>query len=147
MATERQIESYELHRDACISNGIPQTMFYHRQKEGTLTPVGPQGLNTRYTQPGPRSTDNPTDAGVAVWATWDGLNLRGIGQDGGDTAAARMWMERFLVQWAAIDDSYNPMNVQDDDFMVNTNGVRFKLENPALSPDGSYWKAVAVVQR
>lgn len=147
MANARQIESYKLHRECCIANGIPQTMFFHRQKEGTLTAVGPGGLNTRYTEPGPRSTDNPVDAGVAVWATWDGLNLRGIGQDGGDTQAARMWMERFLVQFAAIDDSFAALVVQDDDFMVNTNGVRFKLENPVLSPEGSYWKAVAVVQR
>src|SRR6185369_6282763 len=147
MATTRQIEIYNLHKECCIANGHPQAAIYHRHPEGVKTPVGPQGLNTRYQEPDPRSTDNPMDAAQLVWATWDGLNLRGIAQDGGDNLSSRMWMERFLVQFPAIDDNYNPVVVQDDDFITDPTGVRFKLENPVLSADGSYWKAVTVVYR
>lgn len=146
-ATERQIEIYNLHKECCIGNGHPQASIYHRQKEGTESAVGPQNLNTEYVFPDPRSTDTPLDAAVLVWATWDGLNLRGVAQDGGDTVSSRMWMERTLVQFPAIDDNFNPINVQDDDFITDPTGVRFKLENPVLSADGSYWKAVTMVVR
>lgn len=146
-ATDRQIEIYQLHKECCIGNGHPQASLYHRLQEGSEVAVGPQGLNTEYTQPNPRSTDNPMSAPVLIWATWDGLNLRGVAQDGGDTVSSRMWMERFLVQFPAIDDNYNLVVVQDDDFILDPSGVRFKLENPVLSADGSFWKAVTMVVR
>jgi hypothetical protein len=147
LATARQIEIYKLHRECCIANGHPQAVFFHRHSEGTELPVGPQGLNTEYTFPDPRTTDHPMDAAVNVWATWDGLNLRGVAQDGGDTTSGRMWMERTLVQFPAIDDSFNLVTVQDDDLILDPTGVRYKLENPVLSADGSYWKAVTMVER
>lgn len=147
IATARQIESYRLHRDCCIGNGHPQAAIYHRQPEGTEQAKGPQGLNTEYTFPNPRSTDSPMDPAVLVWATWDGLNLRGVAQDGGDTISSRMWMERFLVQFPAIDDNFNQVVVQDDDLITDPSGVKFKLENPVLSADGSFWKAVTQVFR
>lgn len=87
----------------------------------------------------------PLDTGVPLWAIWDGLNFRGTGQDAGDTQAARMWVERFLLQMPAIDDNYAIVILQDDDILADSTGTRFKLENPVLSTDGSYWKAVGMV--
>lgn len=146
-ATARQIEVYELHKEACIANGHPQTAFYHRLPEGTLTPVGPGGINKSYTFPDPRVTDNPKNAAIMLWVTWEGLQLRGYSQDGGDTMSSRMWNQRFLAQFPAIDDNYNEFTIFDDDFFVNAQNVRFKMENPVLSADGSFWTAVGIVQR
>lgn len=143
MATARQIEVYQLHKDACIANGHPQATIRHKRLEGTLTQIGPQGLNTLYTQPDPRVTDNPMDAGVGVWATWEGLHLRGINQDSGDTEASRMWIQRFLVQFPYIDDNYNDIVVQDDDFIFDARGTRYKLENPVPAADNAWWTAIA----
>ena len=143
MATVRQKEIYQLHKDACIANGHPQVQIRHRQKEGTLTQVGPQGLNTRYTQPDPRVADNPMNAAVNVWATWEGLHLRGINQDSGDTTASRMWIQRFLVQFPYIDDNGNDVIVQDDDFIFDARGTRYKLENPFVSADNAWWTAIS----
>lgn len=144
MATARQIEVYFLHRDTCKGNGHAQKLFLHRAREGTLTAVAGYPNNTDYQEPGPRSIDNPAtnSPGTALWVTWQPQLLRGGTQDAGDSAAARFWGGRSQVQFPAIDDLFNQIAIQDDDFMTDDQGFRYNIENPILSSDGAFWTAV-----
>jgi hypothetical protein len=67
--------------------------------------------------------------------------------DGGDTKAVRGWVFRFVGQVPAIDDNGNAITMQDDDFGVDPQGRRFRIENPVLSPDAGYWTFEGVRHR
>lgn len=130
-----------------MDNGHPQTSFLHRKSEGVLTPVPGFPNNMDYSQPGPRSTDNPTQTGIPIWATWEPLQLRGATQDAGDTEADKFWQMRSKFQCPAIDDNFNLLLIQDEDFVSDPQGNRLRLENPVLAPDGAFWTAMATVMR
>src|ERR1700687_2616219 len=144
-ATARQIEIYYLHRDVCTDNGHPQVSFLHRKSEGVLTPVPGFPNNMDYSEPGARSIDSPTQTSVALWATWEPLQLRGATQDAGDTESGKMWQMRSKFQCPAIDDNFATVVMQDEDYISDPQGNRFRLENPVLSPDGAFWTAIATV--
>lgn len=67
--------------------------------------------------------------------------------DAGDVKASRAWLFRFLGQVPSIDDNGNPVNIQDEDFGIDPQGRRFRIENPMLSPDGCFWSFEGIRMR
>jgi hypothetical protein len=142
-----QVQAYFIARNTCLGNNFGQTQFLHRQKEGTITPVPGNPIAAHFADAPPRTADNPMDAPVNVWMTWVPKKILGGSFDGGDTPAVRGWVFRFVGQCPAIDDSGNLINIQDDDFGVDPQGKRFRVENPVLSPDGCFWTFEGVRHR
>lgn len=101
----------------------------------------------RYSDPDPRTQDNPMDPVVNVWMTWVPRRVMGGTPDAGDTKAGRAWIFRFLGQCPAIDDNGNNIVLQDEDFGIDPQGHRFRVENPMLSPDGAFWSFEGIRMR
>ena len=140
--TARQVEIWRLHKDTCLGNGFGQTQFLHRHREGNLVSQPGFPNNTVYTTPDPRTQDNPNmDAALNVWMTWGPVRLKGgvDGGPGGDSRASKAWLFRNRGQCPAIDDNGNLIALHDDDFGIDPQGFRFRVENPGLTPDGSTW--------
>lgn len=139
--TARMVEIYRLHKDTCIINGIGQTSFFHRHPEGILSAVPGFPNNTDYQTPGPRTQDNPTDPVVLIWMTWVPFRMKGgtDGSIGGDARSSRAWLFRMHGQSPVIDDNGNQVLMTDEDFGLDPYGNKFRIENPALAPDGSAW--------
>jgi hypothetical protein len=146
MATPRQIDVFLLHKAVCTANGHLQPNFLHRRLEGTVIPV-PGTTNQRYTFPDPRTGDNPTDVGVPLWITWQPRRIMGSSADAGDNASGMFWQMRDVGQCAAIDNNYNNIVMQDGDFVTDPQGHRFRIENPILSPDNSFWSFEMAIMR
>lgn len=145
--TTAQVSAYFVARNTCLGNQFGQTTFFHRHPEGTLSSVSGNPNATLYTDPNPRTQDNPMDAGVSLWMTWTPRRIMGTATDSGDTKAMRAWIFRFLGQVPAIDDGGNQVNLQDEDFGIDPQGRRFRIENPMLSPDGAFWSFEGVRMR
>jgi hypothetical protein len=145
MATARQIEVYRLHKDVCLGNGHAQKFYLHRAPEGVLSAVAGFPNNTDYQEPGPRSIEGPATngpSGTPLWATWQPMIMRGGSGDAGDSEASRFWAGRMTIQFPAIDDSFNVIAMQDDDYISDDQGFRYNIENPMLSSDGAFWTAI-----
>jgi hypothetical protein len=51
-----------------------------------------------------------------------------------------MWMEKGEVEICSITaDGSAMVNLQDEDFIDLPSGHRARLENPCVSPDGTFW--------
>jgi hypothetical protein len=144
MATAAQVRAFQIAQQTSIAQGIGQSSFFHRHREGTLTPVPNNPNAVRYNDPDPRTGDLPTDAAVLVWAVMQPIRVRGNSTDGGDVKAARAWMELQLVQIPAIDSNGNAIVMQDEDILILPDGFKCRLENPTLSSDQCFWTANAV---
>jgi hypothetical protein len=134
-------EIRQVHKDVCLGNGVQQTPFYHRQPEGTLEPVPGYPNNTRYTGPGPRAGDNPMDAPVLVWLVSVPPTVSYMVRSGmnDDTEAFRSWIFRMIGQCPSIDDNDNVIAMADEDFFIDSQQRRMRIEIPVLSPDGAFW--------
>lgn len=147
MATLAQVIAWTVARNTCLGNNFGQSQFYHRHKEGSIIPVPGNPNALHFQDPDPRTQDNPMDAAVNVWMTWVPKRVLGTGFDGGDVKATHGWVFRFNGQVPAIDDGGNNITMQDDDFGVDPQGHRFRIENPVLSPDGCFWTFEGVRHR
>jgi hypothetical protein len=139
--------AYNVAKNTCLQNRFGETQFFHRHSEGTLMPVPGNPSATRYNDPDPRTADNPMDAVVQTWMTWIPRRIMGTATDSGDVKATRAWIFRFIGQVPAIDDNGNQINLQDEDFGIDPQNRRFRIENPMLSPDGCWWTFEGVRMR
>jgi len=147
MTTVAQVTAYMVARNTCLGQSFGQTQFFHRHKEGTATSVVGNPTAVHFTEGAPRTQDNAMDAPINLWMTWVPKRIMGNSADGGDVKAMRAWIFRFLGQVPAIDDNGNLVVLQDEDFGTDPQGHRFRIENPMLSPDGSFWSFEGVRYR
>jgi hypothetical protein len=145
--TRAQVIAYFAGRNTCLGNFFGETVFYHRHPEGNITPVTGNPNASHFTEANPRTQDNPLDPGVSLWMTWTPRRIMGVATDSGDTKANRANIFRFIGQVPAIDDNGNVVNLQDEDFGIDPEGRRFRIENPMLSPDGGFWSFEGVRTR
>jgi hypothetical protein len=137
--TLAQVIAYQVARQTCLGNNFGQTQFLHRHKEGTVSPITGNPGASYFQDAAPRTQDNPMDAPVSVWMTWVPRRIMGSSTNAGDTKAVRAWIFRFVGQVPAIDDNGNTITIQDEDFGIDPQGHRFRIENPMLSPDNCWW--------
>lgn len=147
MATYAQVQAYFVARNTCLGNFFGQTQFLHRHREGSITSVAGNPNALHFTDAPPRTQDNPVDPPVSTWMTWVPRRIMGGSFDGGDTSAVHGWAFRFQGQVPAIDDNGNQIVLQDDDFGIDPQGRRFRVENPMLSADGCFWSFEGVRHR
>lgn len=140
--TAAQLAQYVFHRRLCQA-GIPglgpigQSTIEHRVLQGSLSAPSPTG-NVLYTGPAPSTTDlvSTTDK---VWMVSEPLVQRGGGAMGSDTRIGRQSIPMMRAQCPYVDDLGNAVKIAHDDILVDPGGVKYKIENPVLSPDVSLW--------
>jgi hypothetical protein len=73
--------------------------------------------------------------------TWAPVRLKGgvDGAVGGDARGVKGAMYRMRGQCPVVDDFGNQVIIKDDDVAIDPFGLKMRIENPSMSPDGSAW--------
>ena len=131
------LRSYLVHRDACLQTGAQQATYIHRKLKGTATQ--PAGTKNRvYTGSGPRATlDFETAFETKVWLVSQPF-IRGE-QRSDDEAYGIQATQIKQGQVPAIDDAGTPLPVTEDDLITDVAGTTWRITNPVISPEGSYF--------
>lgn len=133
-------------KDVCADNGIAPCTFKHRGRQGTESTDAPTG-NIRWKH-SVATTSLPATTDYQVYAFWDIEKQRGNQADGGDTAAAAAYIPRARGEMCSVaTDGQTIVQVMDADWLVVPDGDLFRIENPTISPDGSFWVFEMVRQR
>lgn len=140
--TAAQVAQYAFHRRLCLA-GIPglgrigQSTLEHRVLQGTLSAASPTG-NVLYAGPGPATADLIATK-TLVWMVSEPLVQRGGGAMGSDTRIGHQGIPMMRAQCPVIDDFGNAIAIAHDDILIDPGNVKYKVENPVLTPDGSLW--------
>jgi len=142
MATAAQVAEYQFHRRLCLG-GIPglgpigQSTLEHRVLQGTLSTPSSTG-NVLYAGPGPATADLVVSS-TKVWMVSEPLVQRGGGAMGSTTDIGRQSMPMMRAQCPVIDDTGNAIAIAHDDVLIDPGNVKYRVENPVLTPDDSLW--------
>lgn len=135
------LRSYLVHRDACLQTGAQQATYIHRKLKGSVTQ--PAGTKNRvYSGTGPKATlDFETALETQVWLVSQPF-IRGE-QRADDEAYGIQATQIKQGQFPSIDDKGTALPVTEDDLLIDAGGVTWRITNPVLSPEGSYWTVLA----
>jgi len=144
--TAAQLREYNLHRNVCVALGAPQVTLAHKGMKGTETPQSTTG-NIIYKGPGPVQSFTPEyQSQTPIW--WANMPfLRGEEREE-DFGPGIITVQLLQGQFPAIDDNGNVLTVAEDDFVIDSDGVTlWRIVNPVLSPENSYWTCMLERQR
>lgn len=145
MATASQQAHYNRIKALCGSLGVPQYTLAHKHLKGTISAPSSTG-NTVYTGPGPlRGFDAQFSSQTLVWCATQTF-LRGEQREE-DWQAAMIMTPMIQMQVPAIDDYGNTVSINEDDFMIDSNGSFWKIMNPVIDPSQCYWSMMGELQR
>ena len=140
-ATARQIFVYNFHKQRCQVLGITQAQLQHKTLQGSVSAPGPT-KNVTYTPPAP---GNPSVTSDTVWAVTEPMPMRSFA--GNDTEIGRQAIQMLRGQCPAIDDVQASISIAEDDWLIDASGMKFRVINPVLSPDGAIWSFMLERQR
>jgi hypothetical protein len=145
VASAAQRRVFHTHRTICQRLGFPQATLHNRIMRGSVTAPNTVG-NTRYIPSGPIADLASLYANnVLVW--WVNMAfLRGEQQHEMDTVGF-VDTELLQSQIPAIDNSGAFVSIQPLDVIVDAQGAVWKVENPALNPDQTFWNFMASRER
>jgi len=137
MPSRVQLEILADHKAACQDMGVAPVLFAHRTRLGTIETTVGTG-NTQYKSQGPVTTldDEFTET---HWVWWiHQAFIRGLERPENFAfgIADTPWEQ---CQMAALDIYGNTMNVEEEDFIVDAQGFRWRMFNLVISPDQGYW--------
>lgn len=140
--TPAQVAQYQFHR-RLLSVGIPglgpigQSTLEHRTLQGTLSAPSSTG-NVLYAGPGPATADVISTT-TKVWMVSEPLVQRGGGAMGSDARIGHQSIPMMRAQCPVIDDFGGAIAIAHDDILIDPGGIKYKVENPVLTPDDSLW--------
>lgn len=145
MTTRAQTRTWQLHKALCLGLGIPQSTLNHKKLKGSFDAPSPTG-NRIYRGPPPSTAFAPElVTAVLVWFVYQPF-VRGE-QRPDQYAPAIIATPQEQGQFAAIDDLQNLILVSEDDFVTTPEGTIYRITNPVLSPDQSFWTFMIAAQR
>ena len=137
MATLAQIQQYNFHKFRCGVLQIVQSTLEHRVEMGSTGSASPTG-NLTYTGPGPATADLISTK-IQVWAVIEPMIMRAGAATGEVTETGRAAIQMTRGQCPAIDDNGTAILISQDDILIDASGLKYRIHNPVITPDGSLW--------